>query len=408
MRTRRLSPYLIGAVLSLPCALMAAPATPAPSGPTLEQAVESAWQRAPAARTLEAREDEVRAARANARSWLATSPTVGLAQRADRGASERDARESELSLSSSIWLPGQKHAREALAARSGDEVAAQFGATRLAVAGLVRNRMWEAAAAQVRLEEKQDHLAHLVGLLDEVERRVKAGDLARSDGLLAQQEVLSARVEVSNARTAAAEALARYRVATGLPALPALEPEPLQEASAAVDPRLAAARASEERARSGLRLAAASRSAPPTLSVSVRREDERLLREPVNSIGVALQIPIGTAARNRTVEAQARTAIATAAAEAAEIGATAEADVGIARERLANARAALDTARERAAALHEHTALFEKAFRAGERGLAELLRSRALSHEADVAVAQQKVALGHAHAQLNQARGILP
>jgi outer membrane protein TolC len=142
--------------------------------------------------------------------------------------------------------------------------------------------------------------------------------------------------------------------------------------------------------------------------LSVRREDERLLREPVNSIGVALQIPIGTAARNRTVEAQAQTVIATAAAEAAEVQANAEADVEIAKERLANARAALETATARATALHEHTALFEKAFRQGEKGLAELLRSRALTHEADVAVAQQKVALGHAHAQLNQALGILP
>lgn len=407
MRTCRLSHYLIGAALVLPCWASAAPATPAAAGPTLKQAVESAWQRAPAARALEARQDEVAAARANARSWIAASPTLGLSQRADRGASERDQRESEVSLSSSFWLPGQRSARAALAERGGDEVTAHLGATRLAVAGMVRNRMWEAAAAQVRLEEKQDHLHHLEGLHEEVERRVKAGDLARSDGLLAQQEVLAARIEVRNARTAAAEALARYRVGTGLSALPPLEPEPLHGAAAG-NPRLAAARASEERARAALRLAAASRSAPPTLALSVRREDERLLREPVDSVGVALQIPLGSAARNRTLEAQAQTAIATAAAEAAEVHANAEADIGIAEEGLANARAALDTALERAAALHEHTALFEKAFRAGERGLADLLRSRALTHEADVAVAQQKVALGLAHAQLNQALGILP
>ena len=276
------------------------------------------------------------------------------------------------------------------------------------MAGVVRNRVWEAAAAQVRLEEKQDHLDHLEGLSDEVRRRVEAGDLARSDGLLVQQEVLAARIEVGNARTEASEALARYRVTTGLPALPALEPERLHETGAPIDPRLAAAQASEERARAALSLAASNRSAPPTIALSVRREDERLLREPVNSIGVSLQVPLGTAARNRAAEAQAQTAIATAAAEAAEAQANAGADVGIAKERLANARAALRSALERATALHEHTALFEKAFRAGERGLAELLRSRALTHEADVAVAQQKVALGHAHAQFNQALGILP
>ena len=408
MRTCRLSLYLIGAALVLPCQVIAAPPAPTAIGTTLKQAVDSAWQRAPAARTLEARQDEVLAARENARSWLASNPTLGLSQRMDQGASERDQRESEISISSSFWMPGQKSARAALAARSTAEVAAHIGATRLAVAGVVRNRMWEAAAAQVRLEEKQDHLHHLEGLRDEVQQRVKAGDLARSDGLLAQQEVLAAQIDVTNARTTATEALSRYRVTTGLPSLPALEPEPLHDTVASANSRLVAAQASEQRARAALRLASATRSPPPTIALSVRREDERLLREPVNSIGVALQIPIGTAARNRTVEAQAQTVIATAAAEAAEIQANADADIEIARERLANARTALETATERATALHEHTALFEKAFRAGERGLAELLRSRALTHEADVAVAQQKVALGLAHAQLNQALGILP
>jgi outer membrane protein TolC len=408
MRTCRLSLYLFKAALVLPCQVIAAPPPPPVIGTTLQQAVESAWQRAPAARTIEARQDEVLAARDNANSWLSSPPTLGLSQRADQSGSERDQREAEISVSSSFFLPGQKSAREALAARSTEEVAAHIGATRLAVAGVVRNRMWEAAAAQVRLEEKQDHLGHLEGLSDEVQRRVKAGDLARSDGLLAEQEVLAARIDVTNARTAAAEALSRYRILTGLPTLPALEPELLTGVHTGANPRLAAAQASEQRARAALRLAAASRSAPPSIALSVRREDDRLLRAPVNSIGVALQIQIGTAARNRTVEAQAQTVIATAAAEAAEVQASAEADVDIAKERIANARAALGSAVARASALHEHTTLFEKAFRQGERGLAELLRSRALTHEADVAVAQQKVALGLAHAQLNQALGILP
>lgn len=401
MRIRRLSFYAIGAVLALPCWALAAP-------PTLKQAVDAAWQRLPAARTAEARQDEARAARATAGSWLAANPALGLAHRADQGASERQARESELSVSTSVWLPGQKSAREALAATGSDEAAAHLGATRLAVAGLVRSRIWEAAAAQVTLDEKQDHLHHLEGFADEVQRRVKAGDLARSDGLLAQQEVQAARIEVLEARTAAVEALARYRVLTGLEALPPLEPEALQDGAAPANARLLAAQATEQRARAALRLAEASRAAPPTVGLSVRREEERTWREPVRSIGLSLQVPFGGAARNRALEAQAQTAIAGAAAEAAEAQVQAGADLALAHERLANTRSALEAATSRAAALHEHTALYDKAFRQGERGLADLLRSRALTHEADVAVARQRAMLGLAHAQLNQALGILP
>ena len=40
--------------------------------------------------------------------------------------------------------------------------------------------------------------------------------------------------------------------------------------------------------------------------------------------------------------------------------------------------------------------------------LADLLRSRTLSHDAEVSVRQQRVALGLAHAQLNQVSGIIP
>lgn len=402
MRIRRLSFYVLRAAMVLPCWALAAPPV------TLRQAVDGAWQRVPAARTIEARQVEAAAASVMAGSWLASQPTLGLARRRDESGSERAQRESELSVSSSFWLPGQKSAREALAARGLDEAAAQLAATRLAVAGLVRQRLWEAASAQVALEEKQDHLHHLEGFAVEVGRRVKAGDLARADGLLADQEVLAARIEVSKARTAAAEALADFKVLTGLPELPALEPEPLPESAVPADTRLAAARASEERARAALRLLEASRSAPPTVALSVRREEERALREPVRSIGLALQIPFGGAARKLHVEAQAHTAVASAAAEAAEAQSASGADLAVARERLANARTALEDALARARALHEHTALFEKAFRQGERGLVDLLRSRALTHDADVAVAQQKVAVGHAHAQLNQALGILP
>lgn len=408
MRARRLSLYIAGAAIALPCWASAAPPAPTATGTTLKQAVENAWLRSSTVRTLEARQDETAAARASAQSWFAANPVVGLSQRTDQGSTERNQRELEISVSSSVWLPGQKSARETLAARSTDEVVAHLVFTRLAVAGEVRTRLWEAAAAQATLTERQDHLHHLEGLSDEVQRRVKAGDLARSDGLLAQQEVLAARVEVANARTSAAEALARYRAFTGLPELPALDPEPLRDLNQDMNPRLAATRATEQRARAALRVATATRAAPPVIALSVRREDERTLREPTRSIGLALQIPIGSQARNRPAEAQAQTAIATAAAEAAEAQANLEADVSIARERISNVSLALDAANARADAMHEHTALLEKAFRQGERGLAEVLRSRALTHEADIAVGQQKVALGLAHARLNQALGILP
>lgn len=408
MRVCRLSLYIAAATLAWPCLAIAAATALPPSTATLKAAVENAWSRSAALNTLISLQDEAAAARASARSWIAASPTLGLAQRADRGSSLRDQRESELSLSAPVWLPGQKSAREALAARSTEEASAQLLQARLAIAGEVRTRLWEAAGAREALAEKEDHLHHLEELSADVDRRVQAGDLARSDGLLAQQQVLAAQVDVALARTRAAEALARYRLLTGSADLPSPAPEPLRESVAPIDARLAAARATERRAQALLRLAEATRSAPPSVAVTVRREQERNLGQPTNSIGLAVQIPLGSEARNRPAETLARTQIATAAAEAAQAEALVESDAALAQEQLRNAQAALAAATRRAAALGEHTALIEKAFRLGERELADVLRSNALTHEADVAVRQQRVALGLAHAQVNQARGILP
>ena len=408
MRVCRLSLYVATAAVAWPCLAIAASAAEPASAASLRTGVENAWSRSSTLSTLVARQDEMAAARASARSWIAGSPTVGLSQRNDRGNSLRDQRESEVSLSAPVWLPGQRSAREAVAARSTDEVSAQLLRARLEIAGEVRTRLWEAAGAREALAEKEDHLHHMEELSSDVERRVKAGDLARSDGLLAQQEVLAAQVEVALARTRAAEALARYRVLTGTADLPLLEPETLREPIAPGNARLAAARATELRAQAGLRLAEATRRAAPSVAVSLRREQESNLGEPTNSIAVAVQIPLGSAARNRPAETLARTQIAAAAADAAQAEAVVESDAALAQEQLRNAEAALASATGRADAMHEHRALIEKAFRLGERPLAEVLRSNALTHEADVAVRQQRVALGLAHAQVNQARGILP
>ncbi|GGY55279.1 TolC family protein [Pseudoduganella albidiflava] len=409
MRLTRLPFYLVAAACLLPPLSIAQSSAQSTPAPTLHELVESAWQRAPLARTLAARQQETAAARDIAGSWLAAAPTLGMADRSDRWTDQRNARETEVSLSAPIVLPGQHGARRQLAERAGEELDAQLRQARLAIAGEVRTRLWEAAAAREVLAEKRDHLHHMEELAADVERRVKAGDLARSDALLARQEVLAATMDVALARGRAGEALARFRLVTGAATLPALEPETLPAETAATHhARLRAAQAAETRARAAVELASASRQAAPVVALSMRRERDGNMPGVDRSIGIALQIPLSGKLRNRPAEALAGTQLATAAAELEQTRATVDADLALAQDQLANARAALDAATARAAALREHTALFEHAFRQGEKPLADLLRSRALTHEAEVAIRQQRVALALAHAQMNQAFGILP
>jgi cobalt-zinc-cadmium efflux system outer membrane protein len=63
---------------------------------------------------------------------------------------------------------------------------------------------------------------------------------------------------------------------------------------------------------------------------------------------------------------------------------------------------------DRAGLLRERAALLQRSFSAGETPLPDLLRARALAARADAAVARQQIALGRAHARLQQALGELP
>nr|WP_314629559.1 TolC family protein [uncultured Noviherbaspirillum sp.] len=400
--------YLIHRFCLLSALALASPIALSQTGsPDLKAAVDAAWQRSPQARMLEARRDESVAGREAAQSWIAGSPAVGLSQRSDRWTDRNGVRETDLSLSAPFWLPGQKSARQVLARTSADDLEAQIASARLAIAGDVRERLWAVAAAREALTEVQDHQQHLEGLLQEVSNRVRAGDLARADELLARQEVMAAHGTVSAARAKLEEAETRYTALTGQPEIPAPEPEALA-AQTGPHPLLLAARSSLDRAQAAHKAVTATRSDPPTIGVSMRREQDSLAGGNSRSVGIAVQIPLGTNARNRPLETAALTQIQTAAAEAAQVEAVLQGEVELARRQLATAGQAVGTAEARAALMHEHTRLIEKAFRLGERGLAELLRSEALSHEADVAVHQQHIAVGLARARLNQALGVIP
>lgn len=375
---------------------------------SLEAAVNAAWLRSVQGRTLEARRDQVAAAGTAARAWTSGAPSIGLAERSDRWTNQTGRRETEVSLSTPVWMPGQKAARLSLAQAGAEDLDAQTANNRLIIAGQVREQMWAVAAARETLAEAKEHLQHLEKLADEVAQRVKSGDLARSDSMLAQQEVLAARAAVASAYTKVSEAMSRYALLTGLPDIPNPVPEPVGNSPPPIHPRLAMAQAALQHSQASKNVVLAMRSEPPVIGVAMRREQDGANAGSNRSISLMVQIPIGTAARNRPLESAANTALETAAAELAQAEASLQSDISLALQQLIFSQQALGDASKRTALTGEHLQLVEKAFRLGERGLSDLLRAQILAHEADAAERQQRVAAGLAHARLNQVKGILP
>jgi outer membrane protein TolC len=313
-----------------------------------------------------------------------------------------------VSLSAPVWLPSQMSARQEQARAGSEDLEAQIAHARLALAGELRERLWSVVAAKVTLAEAKTHQKHLDAMAEEVMRRVNAGDLARTDGMLAQQEALAGKAAVMDAQGKLQEALSRYMMLTGMPDIPPPEPEPAGTAMRDPHPRLQAARAAVRHAQALMNVVGKTRSEPPTIGMAMRRERDGTAADAASSITFALEIPIGTSARNRPLETAARTQYETALAELAQAEAALRANIDLARQQLAAAKQGFDTATTRAELAREHAQLIEKAFRLGERGLAEMLRARTVLHEAEVAEYQQRVAVGLAHARLNQALGITP
>jgi outer membrane protein TolC len=226
--------------------------------------------------------------------------------------------------------------------------------------------------------------------------------------MLAQQEVLAARGAIAAARRNGAEAWSRYHLLTGHNDIAEPIPESIGSVPPEQHPRMLAAQAKLQRERMALQLVGATRSEPPVVSLSMRREQDGALAPSRNSIGIALQIPIGTSARNRPLETAALTNIATAMAQEAQTAAAIRSDLELARQQLDVSQQALVAARARSRLTREHTRLIEQAFRLGERGLTDLLRSKILEHDAESAQRQERIAVGLAHARINQALGVMP
>ncbi len=406
-----------GSVLFGAVPATAQPGPPIPSsstrGVTLTRAFEAAWLRAVQARESDAQSRRARAEQTAAGSLWAAPPAIELNHLNDRLHSNAGRRETEVGFVWPLWLPGQRDARVAAADAESKLADAGIQAARLRVAGQVREAVWKLSAAQAEVTSVAAQTRYLQGIADDVQRRVQAGDLARADALAARAELLEARSAQSEADQRWLAARAQWRALTGLEALPDVQPPPeagSADAPAPVEehPELRMAAQAVERARKRLDSVNLSRRDPPELSLKYREESPGYGEAAQRGIGIGLRIPFGTDSRNAPLQAAAIGDLDVAEATEQRVRTQHDADLLLARSALQNAAQQLDATRDRAGLLRERARLIDASFKAGETSLPDLLRAANAAAQADAALARQQAALGLAHAQLQQALGLLP
>ena len=378
---------------------------------TLRDALDAAWQRAVSAREADGQRRRADAEGVAAGRLWAAAPTLELSHRNDRLQSHAGRRETEIGMALPLWLAGQRTALVATAQASQAQARAAEQVARLRLAGELRAAAWQVAALQAEAGQVEAQAVALRQLAGDVERRVRAGDLARADSLAAQAEQLAATAALAEVRQRLQAARTRWTLLTGLTALPDLPvstaPDPAP-AEVAAHPEWQLASQSAELARRRLDLVRHSRSDAPGLTVGVRQDTPGRGEASQGSFVVGLRLPFGTDDRNRPLEAAALSELDVAQTLGQRLRERLDSDIATARDGLRSAESQLNAETARVRLLRERATLIDKSFRAGETPLPDLLRALAAAAQADSAVTRQTAALGLARAQLQQALGLLP
>lgn len=369
------------------------------------QALEAAWQRAQERAEAANQLQRAEADRMAAGSPWAGQPAIQLDHRAGRRTGGGSLSESEVGVSAPVWLPGQRQSR-AGAAEAGIHAAQRaIEAARLRLAGELRQSALAVSAQEAETRQADLEFRLAKTLAEDVERRVRAGDLARADALAANAEMLQAQANQQAAALRLQQARDRWQLLTGLLPVPSV-PTEVADASTGEHPELAAATARVERARRRLELAERTRREPPEIGVRMRRDTDDT--GSATSLGVSLSVPFGADRLSAPLLAQARGELDVALAEEERVRDRIALESQSARLQVQGARQQLEAERSRATLLRQRAELIDRSFRAGDTALPELLRALAAAYQADAAVLRQQAALAQAQARLSQSLGLLP
>ncbi len=409
----RHAPLIGSLLLGLLSAAPVASASGAAGGtrpPTLREVVQHALERDPQGLVLTSRGEEVDAFQERARGLLSGPPALYGLYRSDALGSDDGLQEMEADVELPLWRPGQRAAeqRAADARRAGLEHSR--GALALTVAGRVRDAVWEVVYLrnELRLVKKEWETARALQL--DVEKRVEAGELAKTDALLSREETLRKETDYIKAEAEAEHALLRYQALTGLDQLPRdpEEPRSAQQAITPAHPLLAEADAQVSTAQAKLSVASRSAGGNPDLLIGGKRERGGAGEDYNDSFQVAVRIPFNIGPAAKPEVAVAGTALAET--EAARVGLERQlsTELRTAAHELETVGRRLTQAREQNRIAAENLHLARRAFDLGEIDLTGLQRVQSLAFAAERAEQQLKILRQRAIAQYNQAAGELP
>ena len=365
--------------------------------------------RNPLQATLQSRESVVTAKKTIANAMLPLAPAISVGHQNDVLGSGRGEREWQADLEVPVWLPNQRKNRLKVADATQSSLSANRESLKLHVAGLLREAVWDIALNNNNVELTKNKLEVAMKLQKDVERRYQAGETAKTDAMLAQQETLRAEKEHLRAEAELMHARHRYYLLTGLREIPAKIEEPqsvledYSQSSIWTEAQSKVGLAETERS-----LAQVESKENLQVLFNVRSTKGAFDNVSNESIGVKVRIPFGGDSRSAPIKAAAELGVGNALTERETLRNTLETMMHEAEHNLSVSRVELIIATKQYEIAKESVRLAEKSFQLGESDLVSLMRVQALTYEAERAYTTRKIQVQWDIARYNQAVGVLP
>lgn len=381
-----------------------------PAEVSLADAVAAAYARQQDGRVAQAQRDLGQALETRVSQFLSGDPSFNLKYQTDAVGAGDGYREWEGGVNLPLWWPGQRSAQRREAERVYGSADALARARKLVVTGEVRERLWGLALARSAQQEAQLAYDSAQQLERDISRRVEAGELPRSDLLLAQKETLAREDDLRQAINRAQQAERRFQSYTGLSEVPAAQTEALSKVPdlSAQHPMLALVMADTERARARRDRVASERRSGTSLWVGGKTVRDTSGADYNSAVGLEINVPFGSRSHAAPALAEAEAALTEATVNQQRTRLELEGALAAARLEHERAAAALQRSSARKSLADESLKLSRRAFELGETDLVRLLQARRDALSAHSEFEMRRLQLGQAIARLNQISGVIP
>jgi cobalt-zinc-cadmium efflux system outer membrane protein len=378
---------------------------------SLRQVVDATFEKYPQGSIISALKDESQALTQRTESLVAGYPMLYLQYIDDRYWSNQGIVQIQTGYQVPIWMWGQRSASRAVAEEAEKSANLFAIALKHEITGLVRESLWN-----LKLMENRRGLAQQVfdvsrQLLATVKRRVELGDLARSDELMAESDLLDKQSQLTVAEAEVMHARKAYMNLTRLDKAPK-QFEEKRSATAEIHeqhPAIAAANALVERAQAEVEFTRLSKQGnQPTILVGTQHERFNRGGSLNNETNLVLQIPFGGESWNAPYVAQANVTLNHKIADRAALIRSLEKALHEAEHNLEVDRATLTIANQRKDIAETHLNMSRLAFEAGEIQLIDYLKIQATSQAALRDAMERAILVQRDTAFYNQVVGVVP